>query len=79
MLGESDSPSKLTATAIRLVEFGSFPAVLVCNSKQGRVWSIRGVDIPNIKVTDSPGGHKQNLLHEKINSAAQMRLKQAIG
>lgn len=28
--------TSLTATAIRLVELGSFPAIIVCNSKQGR-------------------------------------------
>ena len=38
--------TSMTATAIRLVEFGSFPAIIVCNGKQGRRWQFRGADIP---------------------------------
>lgn len=47
-----------TATAIRLVELGSFPAIIICNSRQGRIWSFRGTDVPNvIKLKDSPSAY----------------------
>lgn len=36
-----------TATAIRLVEGGYFPAVLVCHGPQGRKWFARAPDIPD--------------------------------
>src|SRR5205809_6802631 len=38
--------SSQTATAIRLVEFGSFPALVVCNDRGSRRWSRRGPDVP---------------------------------
>ena len=38
--------TSLTATAIRLVEYGSFPAVVVCSDPRGRVWFRRGPDVP---------------------------------
>jgi hypothetical protein len=38
----------LTATAIRLVEFGSFPAVLVCCDRERRRWFRRGPDVPDV-------------------------------
>ena len=38
--------TSLTATAIRLVEHGSFPAMVVCNSPRGRLWFKRGPTIP---------------------------------
>jgi hypothetical protein len=38
--------TSLTATAIRLVELGSFPAMVVCMSLRGRCWFIRGEDVP---------------------------------
>jgi hypothetical protein len=40
--------TSLTATAIRLVEFGSFPAVLVCSDRERRRWFKRGPDIPEV-------------------------------
>lgn len=36
----------LTATAIRLVELGSFPAMLVCSENRRRKWFVRGPDVP---------------------------------
>src|SRR6185437_4366515 len=33
--------TSLTATAIRLVEHGPLPAMLVCSSKSGTEWSVR--------------------------------------
>lgn len=35
-----------TATAIRLIEHGSFPAMLVCYGMGGRRWFSRGPDVP---------------------------------
>jgi Zn-dependent peptidase ImmA (M78 family) len=48
--------TSLTATAIRLVEHGPFPAMLVCNDKTGRKWFVRGPDLPeSLWPLDSPG------------------------
>lgn len=38
--------TSLTATAIRLVELGSFPAMIVCNDIKNRRWFTRGPDVP---------------------------------
>lgn len=38
--------TSLTSTAIRLVELGSFPAMIVCNDIKGRRWFTRGPDVP---------------------------------
>jgi Zn-dependent peptidase ImmA (M78 family) len=38
--------TSLTATAIRLVELGSFPSMLVCNGPTGRRWFIRSPILP---------------------------------
>jgi hypothetical protein len=40
--------TSLTATAIRLVELGSFPAMLVCYELGHRRWFTRGQDVPQI-------------------------------
>ena len=40
--------TSLTATAIRLVEFGSFPAALVCSDRERRRWFKRGPDVPKV-------------------------------
>jgi hypothetical protein len=64
--------TSITATAIRLVELGSFPAIIVCNGKQGRRWQIRGADIPYvIQVRDSLGEYTNafDLLKGKISTA----------
>jgi hypothetical protein len=37
-----------TATAIRLVELGSFPAMLVCYGTAGRRWHVSGPDVPSV-------------------------------
>lgn len=42
----SEFNTSLTATAIRLVELGSFPAMIVCNAPNKRRWFIRGEDVP---------------------------------
>ena len=40
--------TSLTATAIRLVELASFPAMIVCTENGRRRWFIRGPDVPEI-------------------------------
>ena len=40
--------TSLTATAIRLVEFGSFPAMVVCSDLERRRWFKRGPDVPDV-------------------------------
>lgn len=40
--------TSLTATAIRLVEFGSFPAMIVCNDRERRRWFRRGPNVPDV-------------------------------
>ena len=58
--------TSLTATAIRLVERGPFPAMLVCNDKGRRKWFVRGPDLPeSLWPLDSPGRNTiaYDLLH----------------
>ena len=58
--------TSITATAIRLVEHGPFPAMLVCNDKERRKWFVRGPDLPeSLWPIDSPGGNTiaYDLLH----------------
>jgi Zn-dependent peptidase ImmA (M78 family) len=40
--------TSLTATAIRLVEFGSFPSMIVCSDRERRRWFRRGPDVPDV-------------------------------
>ncbi len=51
--------TSITATAIRLVERGEFPALLVCTDRFGaRVWFVRGPDVPDsVWPLDGPGAH----------------------
>lgn len=50
--------TSLTATAIRLVELGSFPAIVVCHTSQQRRWFVRGQDVPNaIRLREKPGAY----------------------
>ncbi|MEC4674183.1 MAG: hypothetical protein VST68_08335 [Nitrospirota bacterium] len=45
-----------TATAIRLVQLGSFPAMVVCNAKNRRCWFNRGPLVPEeLWPVDKPG------------------------
>lgn len=39
--------TSLTATAIRLVELGSYPAMIVCSDLKNRRWFTRGPDVPD--------------------------------
>jgi hypothetical protein len=64
--------TSITATAIRLVELGSFPSIIVCNSREGRRWQFRGVDVPYvIQLRDFPSEYTNafDLLHGKISTA----------
>jgi hypothetical protein len=38
--------TSLTATAIRLVDLGSFPGIVVCTGRKGVQWFSRGADVP---------------------------------
>jgi hypothetical protein len=40
--------TSLTATAIRLIELGSYPAMLVCYEEGKRRWFSRGPDVPQV-------------------------------
>ena len=40
--------TSLTATAIRLVEFGALPAMVVCSEAERRRWFKRGPDVPDV-------------------------------
>lgn len=52
----SEFQTSRTATAIRLVELGSAPSMLVCSSSKGRHWFVRGPDVPTrFFPTDRPG------------------------
>jgi hypothetical protein len=46
--------TSLTATAIRLVELGSFPAILVC-MRGDKLWFRRGPDVPTSLWPQAPG------------------------
>jgi Zn-dependent peptidase ImmA (M78 family) len=66
-----DFQVSLTATAIRLVELGSFPAMIVCNERGHRRWFIRNSDVPEmIWPKDTPGAYTNayELLHGSIES-----------
>jgi hypothetical protein len=48
--------TSLTATAIRWVETGSFPSLVVCSTRAGIKWKARDRDLPEaIQLRDSPG------------------------
>ena len=52
----SEFQTSLTATAIRLVDLGSFPAMIICNEGGKRIWFSRGPDVPKaIWPKDRPG------------------------
>jgi len=63
----------LTATAIRLVECGPLPAVLVCHGSSGREWFVRGAGIPKVlwpKDSPEPGTFAHDLLRNDSGEAA---------
>lgn len=66
-LGEKFQTS-LTATAIRLVEHGSYPGMVVCNSSKGRKWFVRGRDVSNrLWPVEIPG--KNTLAHNLLRGS----------
>jgi hypothetical protein len=38
--------TSVTATAIRLVELGSLPGMVICSGPKGRLWFVKGPDVP---------------------------------
>lgn len=58
--------TSMTATAIRLVDLGSFPAMLVCNSSKQIKWFIRGPFVPEkIWPQNTPG--KDSIAYDILN------------
>jgi len=47
--------TSLTATAIRLVQLGSYPAILVCSDREGLRWFHRGSEVPGSLWPHDPG------------------------
>ena len=69
--------TSLTATAIRLVEHGSYPCMIVCHSPDRRVWFSRGADVPKaIWPRDGPG--KGTLAYELLHNDQPMVNAEAI-
>jgi Zn-dependent peptidase ImmA (M78 family) len=61
--------TSLTATAIRLVEYGAFPSILVCNSPQKRDWYICSSEVRGkIWLEERPGAGSlaYSLLHSQV-------------
>lgn len=57
--------ASLTATAIRLVELGSFPAMVVCMEQGRRKWFVRGPDVPK-SVRPVEKLQRDSLAHELV-------------
>ena len=71
----------LTATAIRLVEYGPLPAILVCYSSAGREWFVRSPGLskqlwpvstpgPNTYAYDLLGGSEESVGEGEVPAAA---------
>ncbi len=55
-----------TATAIRLVEYGSYLGMVVCSTAKGRLWFARSPDLPStIWPNDEPG--RQTLAYDLLS------------
>jgi Zn-dependent peptidase ImmA (M78 family) len=65
----SEFETSLTATAIRVVKFGSFPSILVCSEDGRKKWAIFGPDI-FLRLRDEPGPNSiaYGLLHGSENA-----------
>lgn len=61
--------TSLTATAIRLVEFGSYPAMIICSDIKGRKWFTRGPDVPN-KLWPCKSLDKESMAYELLNGGS---------
>jgi Zn-dependent peptidase ImmA (M78 family) len=63
--------TSLTATAIRLVELGPLPAMLICNSKNGREWCVRGEGTTSLWPQDpDPYTYAHDLLNGQKDEAS---------
>jgi len=73
--------TSLTATAIRLVQHGPLPTMLVCYSSAGREWFVRGSDVPeqlwppekphpNTYAFDLLKGHNERELRGEVSAQA---------
>jgi hypothetical protein len=66
--------TSMTATAIRFVEHGPFPSMIVCTEKGKRKWFFRGPDVPeSVWPVDSPGNNTvaYDLLNGKATSSPE--------
>jgi hypothetical protein len=61
--------TSLTATALRLVRYGSFPAVLVCREKGQLRWFRRGPDVPESLWPHEPG--RKTFAYDIANGTAE--------
>lgn len=62
--------TSLVATAIRLVELGSFPAMIVCSEPGRRKWFVRGPDVPEVLwPRDEPG--RDSVAYDLLRGALQ--------
>lgn len=67
--------TSLTPTAIRLVELGSYPAMIICNALGRRRWFIRGRNVPEVLwPRETPGRDTvaYDLLNRKAETAGAM-------
>jgi len=65
--------TSLTATAIRLVEWGPFPAMLICHSGEGREWFVRAPGVRD-ELWPSSRPEKDTLASRLLNSATEREL-----
>jgi len=74
--------TSLIATAIRLVESGSYPSMVVCTTNAGIKWKFRDRDVPDeIQLRDRPSDYTNasELLSDRLLKQIQLRSSQAIG
>lgn len=70
--------TSLTATAIRLVEYGDFPSVLVCNGPTKREWWVPSGEVRNkIWLQDRPG--RGSLAHSLLRGEAKSLQGKEVG
>lgn len=63
--------TSLTATAIRLVEHGPLPSMLVCSSASGIEWSARGEPVKTLWAqSPGPNTYAYNILHDLQDEAS---------
>lgn len=62
--------TSLTPAAIRLVELGSYPAMIICNTPGRRRWFIRGRNVPEVLwPREIPG--RYTVAHDLLNRKAE--------